>query len=234
MKIAAVGDIHVSIDKSAFYVELFKQIASEADVLVLCGDLTDLGTLEEAALLAEYLKVLSIPCVAVLGNHDYERDLQSDIVKVLRSDHVTVLDGESVVINGVGFAGTKGFIGGFDDHVLPFWGEPLIKSVVQEGINEALKLERALSTLETGKKVALLHYSPTKQTVLNESPEIYPFLGSSRLCNPLLQFGVNVAFHGHAHKGPHKMTTENGLSIFNVAKVLLEETIGKEYLLYEI
>ena len=226
-RIAAVGDIHVRETDSGKWKEFFRQVSEKADVLLLCGDLTDTGRTAEAEVLAEELKTCNIPVVAVLGNHDYERDNQKSIRKALLSDNVHLLDGDCVVFGDVGFAGVKGFGGGFDRGMLGMFGEQMIKDFVQEAVNESLKLDGALARLESDytnvKKIAVLHYSPVKATVEGEPEQIFPFLGSSRLAEPINRRGVVAAFHGHAHIGTLEGATSKGVKVFNVSRPILVE-----------
>jgi Icc-related predicted phosphoesterase len=201
---------------------LFNQVNSTADVLILCGDFTDYGLEEEARILArELTATVKIPVIAVLGNHDFESGREVEIMQILRDAGVTVLDGEATEVHGIGFAGTKGFCGGFGRGALGPWGERTIKAFVQEAVDEALKLETALARLRTPRRVAVLHYSPIRGTVEGEPIEIFPYLGSSRLEEPLNRFRVSVAFHGHAHRGAPEGRTSTGVPVFNVAMPLL-------------
>jgi Icc-related predicted phosphoesterase len=197
-------------------------MANEADILLLGGDLCDAGMPEEAEILAREISILNAPVVAVLGNHDYEAGKASEIIKILSDAGVNVLDGKSCEIYGVGFAGAKGFAGGFGERALQSWGETTIKTFVHEAVEEALKLESALAALRTPKRIALLHYSPIVETVMGEPPEIFPFLGSSRLEDPLNRYPVAAVFHGHAHRGSPEGMTKAGVRVFNVAKSLLQ------------
>lgn len=224
VRIAAVGDIHCSKDSQGALQPLFAQANAQADVLVLCGDLTDYGLAEEAHLLARELQGARIPVVAVLGNHDYESDQADEVVRILCEAGVRILDGDSVEIHGVGFAGVKGFAGGFGARTLGPWGEPIIKGFVNEAIQEALKLESALARLRTPSRVAMLHYSPVQDTVEGEPLEIYPFLGSSRLEEPLTRYPVDVILHGHAHHGCPEGRSQSGAPVFNVSMPLLRRT----------
>jgi Icc-related predicted phosphoesterase len=224
VRFAAVGDLHVKKDAAGSLRAFFAQAGEEADVLLLCGDLTDYGTAEEAQVLADELAVVKIPTVAVLGNHDYESGLQETVVDILKKGGVRVLDGEAVEIEGVGIAGVKGFAGGFGRGSLGAWGEPAIKQFVQEALQEAMKLESALAKLRTRRRIALLHYSPIAGTVAGEPVDIFPFLGSSRLEEPLLRYPVDAVFHGHAHRGTLEGKTINGVPVFNVARPLLLRT----------
>ena len=222
LRIAAVGDIHVTKSSQGAFHALFAQISSTSDVLVLCGDFTDYGLPEEARILARELTTsVNIPVVAVLGNHDYESGHQGEIRQILSDAGVTVLDGEATEIHGVGFAGVKGFCGGFGRGALGPWGEPAIKSFVQEAVDEALKLESALARLRTTRRVAVLHYSPVRATVEGEPPEIFPYLGSGRLEEPINRYRVNAVFHGHAHRGTAEGRTAAGVPVYNVAMPLL-------------
>ena len=222
LRIAAVADIHVKKTSQGALQPLFSRATEEADVLLLCGDLTDYGTTEEAKILAKDItSCLRIPALAVLGNHDLESGQEHDVVEILTDAGVTVLDGDSHEIHGVGFAGTKGFGGGFGRRQLGAWGEKIIKDFVHEAIEEALKLERALLRLRTPQKIAVLHYAPVHQTVEGEPPEIMPFLGSSRLEEPINRYRVTAVFHGHAHRGSPEARTSAGVPVYNVAMPLL-------------
>jgi Icc-related predicted phosphoesterase len=222
LQLAAIGDLHCTKLSQGKLQPLFASIAGKADVLLLCGDLTDNGTADEARVLAaELTKSVSIPKIAVFGNHDFETGHQDDVRQILTEAGVTVLDGEAVVIQGVGFAGIKGFAGGFGRRMLEPWGEPLIKQFVNDAVTEALKLESALAKLHVSSRVALLHYSPIEGTVIGEASEVFPFLGCSRLEEPLNRHSVNVAFHGHAHYGALEGKTHDGIPVFNVAAPLL-------------
>ncbi|MBI5276932.1 MAG: metallophosphoesterase [Burkholderiales bacterium] len=222
VRIAAIGDLHVTKESAGTLRGLFAQASAAADMLLLCGDLTDYGTPDEAKVLAdELVGSVLVPMVAVLGNHDYESGLQDDVRDVLVHAGVRVLDGEACEIDGIGIAGAKGFCGGFGRGSLGAWGEPAIKLFVQEALNEAMKLESALAKLRTERRIALLHYSPITGTVEGEPVEIYPFLGSSRLEEPLLRYPVDAVFHGHAHRGTMEARTINGVPVYNVAKPLL-------------
>ncbi len=224
VRFAAVGDVHVRKDAAGTLRSFFAQASDAADVLLLCGDLTDYGTAEEAEVLAGELSVVKVPIVAVLGNHDYESGTPEVVAETLSAAGVQVLDGSACEIEGVGIAGAKGFAGGFGRGSLGAWGEPMIKMFVQEALNEAMKLEAALAKLRTPRRIALLHYSPIAGTVQGEPVEIYPFLGSSRLEDPLLRYPVDAVFHGHAHRGTPEARTINGVPVFNVAKPLLQRT----------
>ncbi len=234
IKIAAVGDLHVRETDRRKWKEFFMAICGEADILVLAGDLTDTGDEDEAALLVEELKGCNIPMVGVLGNHDYEKGRQKLIKETLAKANIQILDGESVIIQGIGFAGVKGFGGGFGAAMLSKFGEEMMKQFVQEAVDEALKLERALARLgQHGgevRKIAILHYAPIADTVVGESLEIYPFLGSSRLLEPIQRNGDDMiaVFHGHAHKGQFAAETAEGIKVWNVSLPLLTQQ-GKPY-----
>lgn len=221
VRFAAVGDLHCTESSAGTLRGLFAQAAEAADALLLCGDLTDYGTLKEARVLADELGVVSIPVVAVLGNHDHESGVQDDVRRMLQDVGVLVLDGEAVEVHGVGIAGAKGFAGGFGRASLGAWGEAAMKAFVQEALHEAMKLESALAKLRTPRRIALLHYAPVASTVQGEPPEIYAFLGSSRLEDPLLRYPVDLVVHGHAHRGTLEGRTVNGIPVYNVAKPLL-------------
>jgi Icc-related predicted phosphoesterase len=225
LRIAAVADIHVKKTSRGAYQELFAKVTEAADVLLLPGDLTDYGHLDEARVLAKEITTsLRIPAIGVLGNHDFETGQQAEIVKVLSDAGVVILDGDTYEVHGVGFAGVKGFCGGFGRRALGAWGEEIIKEFVHETVNESLKLEAALVRLRTPQKIAVLHYSPIQQTVTGEPPEIIAFLGSSRLEEPVDRYRCTAVFHGHAHRGALEGKTKGGAPVYNVAMPLLLAT----------
>jgi len=223
MRLAAVGDVHCKKTSRGAFEALFASMADAADVLVLCGDLTDYGLADEARVLVEELAAAKqVPVVAVLGNHDYESDQADQVKSILGDAGVKVLDGDECEIAGVGFAGVKGMGGGFGTRALQPWGEEILKRFVREAVEEALKLESALAKLKTSQRVAVLHYSPIRETVEGEPPEVFPFLGSSRLEEPLLRYPVAVALHGHAHHGRIEGRTRNDVPVYNVCIPVLE------------
>jgi len=164
----------------------------------------------------------SIPILAVFGNHEFESGKADQVHKILTSGGITVLDGGACEIKGIGFAGIKGFSGGFGERVLEPWGETVIKRFVHEAVDEALKLESALARLRTSQRVALLHYAPIPQTIAGEPPEVFAFLGCSRLEESLDRYAVTAAIHGHAHRGSAEGRTKNGVPVFNVATGVME------------
>jgi len=224
VRIAALGDLHHSRTAAAGSLQpLFTQISEEADILVLCGDLTDYGLPEEARSLVRELAPLKIPSVAVLGNHDFQSDQPGEVARILVDAGVKMLDGDTTEIEGIGFAGIKGFAGGFGRRALGPWGEVIIKQFVHEAVNEALKLETALARLRTPRLIAVLHYSPIQETVEGEPMDIFPFLGCSRLEEPLTRYPVTAVFHGHAHHGRPEGTTRTGAPVFNVSMPMMRE-----------
>lgn len=225
VRVAAIGDIHHGKNAAQGSLQpLFSQITDAADVLVLAGDLTDYGQPDEARALArEITGSLKIPCVAVLGNHDCESGQQAEVSRILQDAGVVMLDGDSTEVQGVGFAGVKGFCGGFGRRALGPWGEEIIKHFVREAVDEALKLESALARLRTNRLIAVLHYSPVEQTVEGEPKEIYPFLGCSRLEEPIGRYPVSCVFHGHAHHGQPEGRTARNVPVFNVSQSLMRE-----------
>jgi Icc-related predicted phosphoesterase len=224
IRLAAVGDIHCTKTAQGTLQPLFAQATQAADVLVLCGDLTDYGLPEEAQVLARELTAAKIPVVAVLGNHDFESGKQDEVRQILVDAGITLLDGESCELCGVGFAGIKGFAGGFGRGTLGSWGEEAIKLFVREALNEQLKLESALARLRTPQRIAVLHYAPIAATVEGEPPEIFPFMGTSRLEEPLARYPVTAVLHGHAHHGSPEGRTLGGIPVYNVSLPLLRDT----------
>jgi Icc-related predicted phosphoesterase len=225
IRIGAIADLHHNRSAVPGSLQpLFSQIGESADILVICGDLTDYGLPDEARALVREMTVLTIPVVAVLGNHDVESGHQDEIRQILIDAGVVPLDGDSTEILGIGFAGVKGFAGGFGRRALGPWGEDIIKKFVHEAVAEALKLESALARLRSEHLIALLHYSPIQETVEGEPLEIFPFLGCSRLEEPLGRFPVTAVFHGHAHHGQPEGRTTKNVPVFNVSMSLMRET----------
>jgi Icc-related predicted phosphoesterase len=235
-RIAAVGDLHCQEISRGRIRPLFVGVDRDAEVLVLCGDLTDRGTVAEAEILANELHTVRVPMVGVLGNHDYETGHGDDVRKILVQAGVNLLDGDTWLLDDdVGFAGVKGFAGGFGDHVLQGWGEGVVKSFVMTAIEEELKLEGALAKLRTPKRIAVLHYSPMRGTVMGEPPEIFAFLGTSRLQVPINRYHATAAFHGHAHRGTHSDRTDRDVPVYNCALPLLRRlTPPRSYAVVEL
>ena len=217
-RVVALGDLHCTEASHGMLQPLFSQIAEAADVMVLCGDLTDHGLLPQAQTLAKELSTAAhkIPTFAVMGNHDYESGHAPEVRQILVDAGVIMLDGDATEVRGVGFAGVKGFAGGFGRGTLSAFGEPAVKAFVHECIEEALKLEKALQRLRTPHRIAVMHYAPIRGTVEGEPPEIFPYLGCSRLEEPLNRYQVTACLHGHAHRGAAEGTTAAGVPVYNV------------------
>jgi Icc-related predicted phosphoesterase len=236
VRVGAIGDLHVHQNSTETFQALFEKISQNADVLALCGDLTNLGMPQEAERLANDLRSCKVPVVAVLGNHDYQSGKAEEVKQILRAGKVTVLEEtETFEYKGVGFAGAKGFCGGFDRHMLAPFGEEHIKQFVAEAVNESLRLEVALNSLRTEKTVVVLHYAPIAATVVGEPPEIFPFLGSSRLAETIDHFDVNAVFHGHAHLGTYEGRTTKGIPVYNCCMQIMEKVNPEQpYALIEV
>jgi Icc-related predicted phosphoesterase len=222
MRIAATADLHFSASRQGVLHDQLGRVRDEADVLVLAGDLTNYGKTEEMEPLLNVVLRSRIPTVAVLGNHDYESGKQAELMRMMENSGIKVLDGTAYERDGVGFAGTKGFVGGFGRGMLTAFGEIEIKQFVQSSIDEALKLERAMAQLRTPKRVVIVHYSPIAATVQGEAPEIFPFLGTSRLAEVIDRHGADLVVHGHAHHGQLEGKTTGGSPVYNVAVTLLQ------------
>lgn len=223
IRIAAIADLHYGKNSAGSMSPLFAEIAASADVMLLCGDLTDYGLAEEARVLAADLQAVKIPIVGVLGNHDLESGEEREVNDVLANAGARMLDGDTFEYRGVGFAGIRGFCGGFGRGALGPWGEKVIKDFVNEAVREALKLESALQRIkDMDHRVVIMHYAPIRETVEGEMQEIFAFLGSSRLEEPLTRLGATVVFHGHAHGGSPEGKTSTGIPVYNVAQTVLK------------
>jgi Icc-related predicted phosphoesterase len=224
VRVALTADLHCTKTSQGAFQPLFTAIAEAADVLLIAGDLTDYGLPEEASVLVRELSAVRMPVVAVLGNHDVESSRQGEVTQILKDAGVSVLDGDACEVLGVGIAGAKGFGGGFGQRSLAPWGETVLKEFVREAIDEGLKIEKALTRLRSNHLIALLHYAPVQDTVDGEPREIYPFLGSSRLEDPINRFPVSLVVHGHAHQGQAEGRTSRGVPVYNVSMPLLTRT----------
>jgi Icc-related predicted phosphoesterase len=222
VRVAALGDLHCTKELHGKLQPLLARAAQAADVLLLCGDLTDYGLPDEAHVLARELTAVHVPMIGVLGNHDFESGKQAEVSAILAEAGVKMLDGDACEVEGVGFAGVKGFAGGFGRGALGPWGENAIKDFVREAVNEALKLESALARLRTPHRIGVLHYAPVADTVVGEPPEISPWLGSGRLSEPLYRYKATAVFHGHAHRGAPEGKIGDAIPVYNVALPLLQ------------
>ena len=226
VRVAAMADLHCTRTSHGAFQPLFARVSEAAELVLIAGDLTDYGLPEEARVLAKELAALRIPAAAVLGNHDLESGKADEVRQILLDAGLSVLDGDACELRGVGVAGVKGFGGGFGKRALGPWGETIIKQFVREAVDEALKLEAALARLRTANLVALLHYAPIQQTCEGEPLEIYPFLGSSRLEEPIGRYPVTFVLHGHAHRGQPEGRTAAGVPVYNVSMQLLTRVFG--------
>lgn len=234
MRIAAVGDVHCTAESEKEVRELIHEAASHGDVLALAGDLTNMGRVEEMEVLLRILQPVSIPIVAVVGNHDHESDQVETLVGMMTESGLHVLDGDIWEVDGVGFIGTKGFCGGFGHLAVQPFGERALKMFIRTSIDEAFRLESSLLKLQAEKRVALLHFAPIKETLRGESPELYAFLGSSLLADALDRHGVNMIFHGHAHNGSPSGFTKRGIPVYNVSMQVQRRFNGRGYGLFEL
>jgi Icc-related predicted phosphoesterase len=234
VRIAAVGDVHAQIGNIEMLKAGFVGINDKADVLAIAGDLTAHGLANEARDLLEALESVTIPVVLVLGNHDYHRNEQVEIKRILGEAGRPVLDGDTKIIeigdDSIAFIGTKGFGGGFGMRALPDFGEEIFKLMYHEGLREAERIRRGLDSVSAEFKVVLLHYSPVKDTLFGEPPEVYPFLGASIMADPIDKFGADLVLHGHAHYGSEIGMTPGGVPVRNVAMPIM----GRPYSIYNL
>jgi Icc-related predicted phosphoesterase len=228
IRVAAIADLHFGEDSAGTWAPYLERLGERADVLLLGGDLTRIGRPEEAAVLAAEMRGITLPVVAVLGNHDYHSDASEQVIDMLAAVGVTVLDGTvtELRVNGevLGIAGTKGFGGGFAGaHVTPF-GESAMKAFADHAAEVAASFSKALRTLDTDWRVGLLHYAPVKDTVKGEKQEIFPFLGSYLLAEAVDEAGADLVIHGHAHNGREKGLTPGGVHVRNVAQPVIRRS----------
>ncbi|RSS15974.1 metallophosphoesterase [Streptomyces sp. WAC08401] len=233
IRVAAVGDIHMGPDSEGLLRPAFETLPECADLLLLAGDLTRHGTPDEARVVAREVRDLSVPVVAVLGNHDHHDERPEEVTGILREAGVTVLEGEGTVVEcaagRVGIAGTKGFGGGFVGRSAGEFGEPVMKEFVRTTRRSADSLHTALKELdEEGctARVALTHFSPVADTLAGEPPEIHPFLGSYLLAEAIDTAGADLAVHGHAHLGTEHGMTAGGVRVRNVAQPVIRRAFN--------
>ncbi len=235
LRVAAVGDLHVGEGPSP-YRDLFERVGDDADVLCLCGDMVNFGKTPEVEAILEDLKVCAIPMVGVMGNHEHECGQPDEVLRLFEDAGVVMLSGgRNHEIDGVGFAGAKGFVGGFGRYMLSPFGEASIKTFVQEAVEDANQLETSIRSLRTERSVVLLHYSPVVDTVVGEPPEIHAFLGSSRLAETIDRYeNVKLVVHGHAHRGAPEGKTNRGVPVYNVALPVLRTLGDTPYRVFEV
>jgi len=227
IRIAAVGDVHLGEDARGRMRPALENVGEHADVLLLAGDLTRHGTLEEARVVAEEFAGLPVPVVAVLGNHDHHDDKEVEVAELLRDSGMHVLEGDAVTfqVDGLrlGVAGVKGFGGGFAGKCGSMFGEREMKSFIRHTIDVSERLRSALFSTDADVRVALTHYSPVPDTLRGEPPEIYPFLGSYLLGEAIDATSTDFAVHGHAHFGTEHGLTPGGVRVRNVAQPVIRQ-----------
>lgn len=234
IRVAAIGDVHFSEEADNRFRDYWSRVHETADVMLIAGDLTTHGEVKQVEILIRELEVVEIPIVAVLGNHDYHSGQADQVRHELEQRGIITLEGESITLtlNGatLGIAGTKGFGGGFAGACGSAFGEPEMKSFIRHTEKLADRLEEQLSLLRADYRIALLHYSPIKETLAGERLEIYPFLGSYLLAEAIDIAGADLVLHGHAHMGQEKGVTARGIPVRNVALPVLRHA----YALYNL
>ncbi len=225
IRVAAAADVHYGPDTEGVLRPHLERLPEVADVLLLAGDLTQHGLADEVRVLADELAPVEVPVIAVLGNHDHHSDEQDLVRKLMEQAGVVMLEGESHVIDvdgrRLGVAGVKGFGGGFAGANATDFGEREMKDFVRSSKDSADRLAQALEGLDTDIRIALTHYSPVKDTLHGEPPEIFPFLGSYLLAEAVDQAGADLAVHGHAHRGQDQGVTPGGTPVRNVAQPVI-------------
>ncbi len=233
MRVAAIADLHCCRESRSELARIFTEINRCADILVMAGDLTNVGRVEEIESLIGLLKDISLPKVAVLGNHDHQEDHAETLHMMMEAAGVHVLDASAYITGDVAFIGTKGFCGGFGDLRIQPFGEKALKAFVQVGIDEAQRMAETLTYIKTRHKIAVLHYAPIPETLAGEAPELFPFLGASLLAEALDRHGVDVIFHGHAHHGSPRGATPGGIPVHNVCRFVQKRAFGRDCFIYE-
>ncbi len=234
VRVAAAGDIHIGCDTEGRIAAALAGIESCADVLLLAGDLTQVGSDDEARCVVAELAEVPIPIVAVLGNHDHHAGEPARVTQSLHDAGITVLDGTAttVEVNGLelGIAGIKGFGGGFLGRAASDFGEPEMRAFARHSIDTAARLEQCLAALDGDVRIVLLHYSPVPDTLAGEPIELFPFLGSYLLAEAIDRSPPDLVIHGHAHRGTERGVTPGGVRVRNVALPVL----GAPFRVYEL
>jgi Icc-related predicted phosphoesterase len=221
IRLAAAGDIHCDEQNRDEIARAFEQVEGEVDAILLAGDLTTYGRLEQAELLAEILRPLEAPVYAVLGNHDWHCGQAEQIARAVADAGARMIDRghatQEVHGSTLGVAGAKGFVGGFPDSGLPDFGEPLLRQVYAETTAEVEAIEAGLTAIDgCDHRIVLLHYAPTTTTLEGEPRGIFAFLGSDRLAAPILEHHPDLVLHGHAHVGAFQGAVGD-VPVYNVA-----------------
>ncbi len=227
IRVAAVGDVHMDVDSLGRYRPALEELPERADALLLAGDLTRYGKVDEARCAAREFGDLSVPVVAVLGNHDYHSDQETEVSRILREAGIIVLEGDSICLKTpggrLGVAAVKGFGGGFAGRCASAFGEQEMKAFVGTTERSARTLEKCLQELDCEVRVALTHYAPVPETLIGEPPEIFPFLGSYLLGEAIDEGKADLAIHGHAHMGSERGVTPGGVRVRNVAHPVIKQ-----------
>jgi Icc-related predicted phosphoesterase len=234
VRIAAAGDVHASEPLREHLLSVFANLADEADVLLLAGDLTTHGLPDQAEVLADACRGAGVPVFAVLGNHDYHSGQAPDVCHVLAEAGVTILNRDYAIceVRGieVGIVGTKGFVGGYAGAELPDFGERLLRDVYSETSAEVHAIECGLEAVAgCPRRVVLMHYAPITDTIVGEPEAIWAFLGSTRLAGPIGAHRPDLVVHGHAHHGV-RCGTIGAVPVQNVAV----HVTGEPYVVIEI
>ena len=234
IRVAALGDVHFNTQSGGRLRPHLDEIADRVDVLLIAGDLTSLGTVAEAQVLADELAGYPVPSITVLGNHDFHADQQVGVAAAMAGAGVQVLDGTATTIDvgsaTVGVAGVKGFGGGFAGACGSDFGEPEMKAFMRHTKDVAARLREALTGLSADVTIALLHYAPVPETLEGERLEIWPFLGSHLLAEAIDESHCDLVLHGHAHAGTEEGKTPGGVPVRNVA----QQVLGQPVVVYEV
>jgi uncharacterized protein len=233
IRVAAAGDIHAGSAERDRVAEAFRRVEEQADLILLAGDLTQHGQLDEVCVVADACRELQVPVVAVLGNHDWQSDRPADLARTLAEAGVVVLDRTHTILPiggvSVGVAGAKGFVGGFGNQWANF-GEPLFREAYAETTRDVEGLERALAAIEPcAVRVALLHYAPVEATLAGEPERLWLVLGADRLAGPIRRHRPDLVVHGHAHRGSFEGDVD-GVPVYNVAV----HVMGREFWVFEL
>ena len=234
VRVAAAGDIHITEANAEAVARAFREVDEAVDLILLAGDLTTHGQPGQAELLADAVRGVQTPMIAVLGNHDWHVNRVPELTGILEDAGVKVLDRawsiEQVGDCEVGIVGAKGHVGGFPGSHLPDFGEPSLRAVYAEATQEVQAVDDGLRAVAACPlRIVLLHYAPSTETLQGEPEPIWAFLGTDRLAPPIVEHAPDLVLHGHAHAGTFAGHVGE-VPVFNVSVPVM----GRDFWVFEL
>lgn len=233
LRLAAAGDLHVRETALERWQRAFAALEG-IDLVLLAGDLTAEGKLEQAETLARAIRESPAPLAAVLGNHDWHHGEEQAIAATLKDAGIIVLNRTCAILTlrdfSAGVIGCVGFVGGFRGAPMPDFGSPLQRQLDAQIEQDVDALDDGLDSLAGCTfRIVLLHYAPTSRTLIGEPTRVWPLLGSDRLAGPIMRHGPDLVLHGHAHAG----TVDGSIGPVPVHNVALPVT-RRDFSLFDV